>query len=80
MFKFLKGKWVSKEKFDKFLELEQDLRDAKSKSYNLYKQLREEENIRRSIQDVCNREIKKLRNEVAFWSNQCIAENSEIKE
>lgn len=80
MFRFLKGKWVSKERFDKFQELEQDLRDAKSKSYNLYKQLREEENIRRSIQDALNREIEKLRKEVAFWSNQCIAENSEIKE
>ncbi len=26
MFRFLKGKWVSKERFDKFQELEQDLK------------------------------------------------------
>lgn len=79
IFRFLKGRWVSEEELDKFQELKQDLRDAKSKVGNLCNQLREEESIRRSIQDVLNRQIEKLKEEVAFWSNQCIAKDSEVK-
>ena len=79
MFRFLKGRWVSEEELGKFQELKQDLRDAKSKAGNLYDQLRAEENMRRSIQDALNRQIGKLKEEVAFWSNQCIAKDSEVK-
>ena len=79
MFRFLKGRWVSEEELGKFQELKQDLKDAKSKAGNLYDQLRAEENMRRSIQDALNRQIGKLKEEVAFWSNQCIAKDSEVK-
>jgi hypothetical protein len=96
MFRFFKGKWVGedelniiKEQEKVIEELKQDLKDAKRQSSNSWSQMLEEQNMRRSFQNLLSEEIvvlkfenKKLKEEVESWKKEFkgLRETLEVQE